>query len=153
MAVAGQLPRDPAVRPATRVPVLVVHGTADPLRPFGTGAAGSPARAAGQPTPSLSTPDSVAAFVAAAGGTLRHAGPVAADPGPGDGTSLATECWADDEGIVAVLLTVEGGGHTWPSALVPPPAGYGPVSRDLDASAEAVAFLAGGDLATGPPCP
>jgi hypothetical protein len=31
--------------------------------------------------------------------------------------------------------------HTWPSALTPPPDGYGTVSLDLDASAEAVAFV------------
>ena len=142
VAVAGQLPRDPMVRPAARVPLLVVHGTADPLRPYATGIpAPASSRQAGEPTPTLSTPDSVAAFVTAAGGVPTHDGPVASDADPGDGTRVETERWSDGDGTLAVLHRVVEGGHTWPSALTPPPDGYGTVSRDLDASAEAVAFL------------
>jgi polyhydroxybutyrate depolymerase len=142
VAVAGQLPRDPAVRPSGPVPLLLVYGTADPLRPYATGIPrpASPRRA-GQPTPTLSTPDSVAAFVAAGGGRPTHDGPVASDADPGDGTRLETERWSDAGATLAVLHRVVDGGHTWPSALTPPPDGYGAVSRDLDASAEAVAFV------------
>jgi polyhydroxybutyrate depolymerase len=141
VAVAGQVPRDPAVRPAARVPLLLVYGTADPVRPFATGIPEPAGRAPGEPTPTLPTADSVAAFVAGAGGAPTHEGPTASDPDPGDGTNLETERWSDGGGTIAVLRTVVGGGHTWPSARVAPRADYGPVSRDLDASAEAVAFV------------
>jgi polyhydroxybutyrate depolymerase len=139
VAVAGQLPRDPAVVPTQRVPVLVVYGTGDPVRPYDTGLAPEAERSPGGPTPSLPTVDSVRAFVAAAGGGAAHVA-AASDPVPDDGTSLATERWSDGEGTVAVLVSVVGAGHTWPSARTPQPGGFGPVSRDLDASAEAVRF-------------
>ena len=140
VAVAGQLPRDPAVAPTDRVPVLIVYGTGDPVRPYDTGVASEAERTAGGPTPSLPTVDSVLAFVAAAGGDAAHEA-AATDPVPDDDTSLATERWSDGDGTVAVLVSVVGGGHTWPSARTPPPGGFGSVSRDLDASAEAIRFV------------
>jgi poly(3-hydroxybutyrate) depolymerase len=121
--------------------VLLVYRTADPVRPFATGIPEPAGRAPGEPTPTLPTADSVAAFVAGAGGAPTHEGPTASDPDPGDGTRLETERWSDRGGTVAVLRTVVGGGHTWPSARVAPRADYGPVSRDVDASAETVAFV------------
>jgi polyhydroxybutyrate depolymerase len=142
VAVAGQLPRDPAVRPTGRVPLLAVYGTADPVRPYATGIADDPQRTEGAPTPTLPTSESVAAFVDAAGGAPAHEGPTPSDPAPDDETSLSTERWSDDDGTVAVLVSVVGGGHTWPSALTPPPGGFGPVSGDLDASEAAVRFVA-----------
>lgn len=143
VAVAGQLPRDPAVRPTGRVPLLAVYGDADPVRPFGSGIAEPAARAPGGPTPTLPTPDTVAAFAGAA----THAGPQPSDADPGDGTTVLTERWTDGDGTVAVLRTVVGGGHTWPSSPTPAPAGFGLVSRDVDASAEAVRFVTEGDVA------
>jgi hypothetical protein len=53
VSAAGQLPRDPAVAPTGRVPLLEVYGSADPLGPYGTGIPAPIARAPGDPTPPL----------------------------------------------------------------------------------------------------
>jgi hypothetical protein len=52
-----------------------------------------------------------------------------------------------------VLHTVVGGGHTWPSAVVPfaDGQGFGATSRDLDASAVAIDFVLDPDDPTGTP--
>lgn len=143
VAVAGQLPRDPALRPTTRVPLLLVYGTADPVRPYATGIPESSGREPGDPTPTLPATESVAAFVAAAGGSVDHQGPAESNPDPSDGTRLRTEHWTDSDGTVAVLVAVVDGGHTWPSSRTPPEGGpgFGSTSTDLDASAHAIAFV------------
>jgi polyhydroxybutyrate depolymerase len=142
VAVAGELPRDPAIRPTRPVPVLEVYGTGDPIRSYDAGIADDPGRAPGDPTPTLSAPDTVAAFVAVTP-RARREGPEAADPDPGDGTRVATERWIGDDGTVVVFRSTIDGGHTWPSAHAPSAGGdrYGPVSRDLDAGADAIAFV------------
>lgn len=142
VAVAGELPRDPAIRPTRPVPLLEVYGTGDPIRSYDAGIAGDPGRAPGDPTPTLSAPDTVAAFVAVTP-RARHEGPAASDPDPGDGTQVETERWIGDGGTVVVFRSVVDGGHTWPSAHAPSTGGdrYGPVSRDLDAGADAIAFV------------
>jgi poly(3-hydroxybutyrate) depolymerase len=65
------------------------------------------------------------------------------DGAPADGTRLRSERWTGADGTVVVLRSVVDGGHTWPSAnpSVPPREGFGPVSQDLDVSAEAIAFI------------
>jgi polyhydroxybutyrate depolymerase len=139
VSVAGQLPRDAAIRPAGRVPLLEVYGTADPIRPYDTGIPDAPDRQPDGPTPTLPTQETVAAFADGA----DHEGPTATDPDPDDGTSVQTERWTDGARTVAVLHTIVDGGHTWPSSHAPftGSEGFGAVSRDLDASAEAVAFV------------
>jgi polyhydroxybutyrate depolymerase len=139
VSVAGQLPRDPAIRPTGRVALLQIYGTADPVRPYDTGIVAAPVREPGSPTPTLSTPDTVAAFA----GRADHDGPTTTDPDPGDSTAVRTERWTDGQGTRAVLHTIVGGGHTWPSAHGDSPhsQSFGPVSADLDASAVAVAFI------------
>ena len=59
----------------------------------------------------------------------------------GDGTQVRTERWTDDDGTRVVLQTLVGGGHTWPSSRTAPPPEFGALLHDLDASAEAVAFV------------
>jgi polyhydroxybutyrate depolymerase len=149
VSVAGQLPRDPAVRPAVRIPLLEVYGTADPVRPYDTGIPEPADRQPGGPTPTLSTADTVAAFVAAGGGPGEPDDAREADPTPGDGTRLRTQRWVDGTTTVAVLQAVVGGGHTWPSAqaLFAGGEGFGVTSRDLDASAEAIEFVLDPDTA------
>jgi polyhydroxybutyrate depolymerase len=147
VSVAGQLPRDPAIRPTGRVPLLQIYGTADPVRPYDTGIPAPPVREPGSPTPTLSTTETVAAFV----GPADHEGPEATDPDPGDGTSVSTERWTDRQGTLAVRHTILGGGHTWPSAdaaFTGSPR-FGPVSTDVDASAAAVAFIVDPDSPEG----
>ena len=143
VSVAGQLPRDPAVRPTGRVPLLSLHGDADPIRPFATGMAEAPTRDQGHSTPTLSTPETMAAF---AGPEATQAAPERSDPDPGDGTQVLTERWSDEDGTRAVLQTLVGGGHTWPSARTALPDAFGILSHDLDASAEAVSFVTDGDI-------
>jgi polyhydroxybutyrate depolymerase len=147
VSVAGQLPRDTAIRPTGRVPLLQVYGTADPVRPHDTGIPAPPVREPGSPTPTLSTAETVAAFV----GPADHEGPDVTDRDPGDGTSVSTERWTDGQGTLAVLHTIVGGGHTWPSAHAAFAGGerFGPVSTDLDASAAAVAFIVDPDSPEG----
>jgi polyhydroxybutyrate depolymerase len=155
VSVAGQLPRDPEVRPTGRVPLLEVYGTADPIRPFDTGIAERPGRAPGDPTPTLATRDTVAAFVAVGLGASEREDPVEADLDPTDGTGVRTERWTDRDGTLAVLRSIVGGGHTWPSSRGQFVGGedFGITSREFDASAEAVAFILDPDdgvRATGP---
>ena len=142
VAVAGQLAQDPAVRPSGRVPLLAVHGTADPVTPFDNGLPEAPDRGPRDPTPTLSTPDTVAAFVSMASGAVTHRDPEEVDPDPDDETRVSTERWVDEEGTVAVLRAVVDGGHTWPSARGEfSGGGFGPISQDIDASADAIAFV------------
>jgi polyhydroxybutyrate depolymerase len=143
VAVAGQLPRDPTIRPTARVPLLLVYGTADPVRSYDTGIPESPEREPGDPTPTLPTAESVATFVAAAGESVDHEGQTESDPDPADSTRLRTERWTDGNGTVAVLVAVVDGGHTWPSSCTSPEGGpdFGLTSTDLDASADAIAFV------------
>jgi polyhydroxybutyrate depolymerase len=143
VSVAGQLPRDPAIRPSRPVPLLQVYGSADPVRSHDAGIPEDPDRQPGDPTPTLPTAETVAAFVDLMT-TASYDGPVETDPDPADGTRLRTERWlgADDaDDSVVVLHTVVDGGHTWPSAATEPRPDFGMVSRDLDASAEAIAFV------------
>ena len=149
VSVAGQLPRDVAIHPASRIPLLQIYGTADPIRPHETGVGTSPSRRPGDPTPTLSTADTISVFVDAAGSGAAADEPRESDPDPTDGTSLRTQRWADAQGTVAVLHLVIGGGHTWPSAHAPFTGGdtFGPGSGDLDASAAAVEFLIDPDAA------
>jgi polyhydroxybutyrate depolymerase len=143
VSVAGQLPRDPAVRPSGRVPLLEVYGTEDPLRPYDVGVRDTPGRGPADPTPTLPTRDTVAAFVASGLGTSEHELLADTDLEPTDGTSVRTERWTDRGGTIAILRSVVGGGHTWPSSRGQFSGGenFGVTSGEVDASAEAVAFV------------
>jgi polyhydroxybutyrate depolymerase len=141
VSVAGQLPRDPAVRPTAPVPLLEVYGTADPLRAYDTGIPDSPGRQPGRPTPTLPTPDTVAAFVAVTpGAAAAHEDPEETDPSPDDTTRLRTERWTGTDGTRIVLHAVVDGGHVWPSSEVVF-AGNGTVSSDLATTEVALAFV------------
>jgi polyhydroxybutyrate depolymerase len=143
VSVAGQLPRDPAVRPSGRVPLLEVYGTEDPLRPYDVGVGETAGRGPGDPTPTLPTRDTVAAFVAAGLGASEHEVLADADLDPTDGTTVRTERWTDSGGTLAVLRSILGGGHTWPSSRGQFTGGenFGVTSGEVDASAEAIAFV------------
>ena len=143
VSVAGQLPRDPLIRPSGRVPLLAVYGTADPVRPYETGISATPGRRPGDPTPTLPTPDTVAAFVAVGAAPTDHEVLEETDSDPADGTRVRTERWTDGDGTVAILRTIVDGGHTWPSSSGQFTGGvtFGAISREIDASAEAIAFL------------
>jgi polyhydroxybutyrate depolymerase len=143
VSVAGQLPRDPGVRPSGRVPLLEVYGTADPLRPYDVGVPEPPERAPGDPTPTLPTRGTIAAFVAVGLGSNQHEVLADTDLDSTDGTSVRTERWTDRAGTLAILRSIVGGGHTWPSSRGQFSGGenFGVTSGEVDASAEAVAFI------------
>jgi poly(3-hydroxybutyrate) depolymerase len=125
------------------VPLLEVYGTDDPLRPYDVGVRDTPGRGPADPTPTLPTRDTVAAFVTKGLGTGEHEVPVDTDLDPTDGTSVRTERWTDRSGTLAVLRSIVGGGHTWPSSRGQFTGGqsFGVTSNEVDASAEAVAFV------------
>ncbi|HKA84514.1 MAG TPA: alpha/beta fold hydrolase, partial [Acidimicrobiales bacterium] len=143
VSIAGQLPRDPAIRPSGRVPLLEVYGTADPVRPYDIGVQETPGRGPGDPTPTLPTRDTVAAFIAAGLDASGEDGQVVTDLDSTDGTRVSSERWTDRDGTLAVLQSIVGGGHTWPSSSGEFTGGenFGTTSREIDASAEAVAFV------------
>jgi hypothetical protein len=123
------------------VPLLEVYGTADAVNPFDTGVPETPGRGPRDPTPTLSTPGTLAAFVSTAVGAVDHEGPEETDPDPADGTRIRTERWVDENGTVAVLRAVVDG-QTWPSARGEfSGGGFGAISRDIDASVDAIAFV------------
>lgn len=121
---------------------MLVYGTGDPVRGYDTGIPGNPGRREGDPTPTLSTPDTVAAWVAAIPGAAdRHVGPEASDPVPGDGTTLRLDRWTGDDAEV-LLCSIVDGGHTWPGGPAHDP-DFGPVSSDLAVSDSALGFALG----------
>ena len=142
VSIAGQLPRDPLVRPTARTPLLQIYGSADPIRPIDAGIPDTATRAPGNPTPTLSTQESVEAFLSAAGPGPFQRDVAESDSVVDDGTTVRTESWRDALGVVAVYHLVIGGGHTWPSAGQPFTGGdrFGTTSRDLDATDATVRF-------------
>ncbi len=57
-----------------------------------------------------------------------------------DGTRVWTESYRNcNRGAEVVFYGIEGGGHTWPGALFPPP--FGLTSQDISTSAEIIAFF------------
>lgn len=57
----------------------------------------------------------------------------------GDSTcSTVTNC---GQGTAVTLCTVQGGGHTWPGGLIPPEAGLGNTTQDLDATEQMWLFF------------
>jgi polyhydroxybutyrate depolymerase len=121
----------PACHPARPLPVLEIHGTADPLVPY----AGGPLGADADRGDVLSVPETVDTWRALDGCAAPPT--VAPLPRPaGDGTtttvSAGEHCRA---GGAVVLYTVTGGGHTWPGGeQYLPAAVVGPTSRQFDAS-------------------
>jgi poly(3-hydroxybutyrate) depolymerase len=75
--------------------------------------------------------------------TSEHEVLTDADLDPTDGTSVRTERWTDRGGTLAVLRSILGGGDTWPSSRRQFSGGenFGVTSAEVDASAEAVAFV------------
>ncbi|MFE5257423.1 alpha/beta hydrolase family esterase [Streptomyces coelicoflavus] len=144
-SVSGQLPTgDAAVEPTGPVPVMVVYGADDPVRPL----AGLPSPPPDPEEPILATRsarDTAAAFAAAG-----DAGePVTREEKGYDRTvwRLGTGAPGGDrrpDGTVR-LLVVEDAGHTWPGSTVPPPEGFGPVSKALDATDTILDFFADPD--------
>ncbi|MFC8566038.1 alpha/beta hydrolase family esterase [Streptomyces sp. NPDC057245] len=141
VSVSGQLPAgDAAVRPTGPLPVMVVYGADDPVRPL-AGWPSPPPDPEEPILPSLSAQDTAAAF-AAAGDAGK---PVTREEKGYDRTvwSLKDAPAHSADAATVQLLVVHGAGHTWPGSTVPPPDGFGPVSKALDATDALLDFLTG----------
>jgi len=136
---AGLPERLVARRPAgLPPPLLLIHGTEDPVVPWTGGEVNSPNGGRVLPAPET------ARWWSRAGG---------ADPTPvsaelpdrhDDGTRVRTETFRARGAATAqvILVVVEGGGHGWPGGQVPPPAWVlGPATREFDAASCIWAFL------------
>ncbi|MEU6454717.1 PHB depolymerase family esterase [Streptomyces sp. NPDC047065] len=137
-SVSGQLAAgDGAVKPTGPVPVLVVYGADDPVRPL-AGLPSPPPNPEEPILPSLSARDTAEAFADAGG---------AGDPVTRERKGYDETVWrpkdgrgGPDSGTVR-LLVVHDAGHTWPGTTVAPPEGFGPVSKDLDATGTILDFF------------
>ena len=114
--VSGTLGTGVPCSPSRPVSVLEFHGTADPVVPF----AGGPMQGRGGASDILSAPAMAARWrnVDGCSGV-----PLEDDlPNAGDGTSVhrLTSVGCAD-GTAAVLIQIDGGGHTWPTGTSPCP--------------------------------
>ena len=131
-AVIASLPADLSCEPEHPIPILLMNGTEDPLVPFEGGQVHFFRRKLGEV---ISTPDTIAFWVAANGCDPTARTELLPDLDPRDGTRIQLDTYSGcDEGVSVVLFTVEGGGHTLPGGTQ-----YvlefviGRVSRDLHA--------------------
>lgn len=139
VSVAGQLPTGKAtVRPTGAVPVMIVYGGKDPVRPVTGLAHPGPAPKGQEPIMATRSARASAEAFAAAG---RAAPPKAPDEQSRKGYDRTV--WAPGPGTAPVeLLVVRDAGHTWPGTSVPPPKGFGPASKSLDTTDTVLGFLA-----------
>lgn len=109
------------------VPLLHIHGTADPMVPF----AGGPGDSSLTQTDFAPVGAVLQAFRAPFGPLVAQTMP--SDPAK-DGVSLETTVWSRDGKPRVVLIRVIGGGHEWPG-------GRRSKIADLDAGDAAIAFF------------
>lgn len=135
--------------PSQPVPILFIHGTADPLMPYAGGNIGGgfwPLRGV-----ALSAPASVA-FWAENNGCWPEPETVRLpDRAPTDGTRVARVSYPNcAEASQVVQFRVDGGGHTWPgsNAITPPRSGL--TSKDISATEEIWFFFRSAAAAAGP---
>ncbi len=116
-------------RPTRPVPVLHVHGTEDEYVPFGGGRGPKSISS----VPHRSVADTIAAWVSANGCRTEPAAVEDLPDRTGDGTKVTRTTYRGDAaGAEVVLVTVEGGGHTWPGR--PGSAALGRSTRDVSAN-------------------
>ena len=132
--VAGTMPAElkAACKPARSLPVLMIHGTEDPVVPWVGGAV-----AGFEEYGTVLSARETAAFWASAN-QCRGAAVVVPEPERDlrDGTRVQLESFAAcAAGAEATLVTVQGGGHTWPGGFQYLPERFiGKTSREIDAN-------------------
>lgn len=99
------------VRVAGPVPVLLIHGTADRMVPYG---GGQGSRSATR-TDFASVASVLAAFLAAQPGVLAQT-ERRLEMGAGDATAVRVTDWTAGGKARLRLITIEGGAHVWPGA-------------------------------------
>jgi polyhydroxybutyrate depolymerase len=140
-AVSASLPAavQPHCAPSADPAVMIVHGDADPLVPFGGGAD----RVDGAPV--LGVP-ATANYYAEQAGCPAHWSTRSFDLVPRDGTSIAV--WnaqpCRGEPVNVTVWQVLHGGHAWPGSRMLVPASWrvGRTSHEFSASREIMAFFA-----------
>jgi len=121
--VAGPMPttQDSDCAPSHRMPVLEIHGTADPFIPYGGGAGADSVEA----TQQLWRRDD------SCGPAVTTTLPQLAD----DGTSVTTQTSTCADNTKVELYSIAGGGHTWPDGpQYLPESVVGPVSHQFNAT-------------------
>ena len=142
--VAGGLPEplQATCKPARALPVLVIHGTEDPIVPWSGGAV-----AGFEDFGKVLSARETAKFWAA-NNRCGDGGVIAAEPDrdPKDGTRVKMEIFAScPVGAAVKLAAVEGGGHTWPGGYQYLPERFiGRTSQDVDANMLIWDFFKGG---------
>lgn len=142
--VAGTLPADIATtcRPTRPIAVLQIGGTADPIMPFEGGNVAD-FGGIGEGGTVLSVADT-AAFWARHNGCSAPGAALPMPPtAPGDPTRIVSTTYGGCVPAGSVkLLTVIGGGHTWPGGLQRPrPALTGRKSDQIDATGAIIDFF------------
>ena len=116
------------------VPVHIIQGTADPLVPYNGGPL-SPIASNSKVTV-MSAPNTASYFAKLDGCSTSATTESLPDKVPTDGSTAKRATYGGGRnGTEVVLITVVGGGHTWPGGLQYLPASVvGPVCQDFDAS-------------------
>jgi polyhydroxybutyrate depolymerase len=142
--VAGAMPADiaPLCRPMRAVSVLQISGSADPIVPFAGGAIAGGRGGGGEV---LSAPRTAELWASLDGCAAASPGVALPPIAPPDGTAVMRKIYAPcRQGRTVTLLTIEGGGHTWPGGPQYLPAIFiGRASDQLDASRAIVEFFLG----------
>ena len=132
--VAGGLPEplQATCKPTRPLPVLVIHGTEDPIVPWAGGAV-----AGFEDFGKVLSARETAKFWAA-NNRCGDGGVIATEPDrdPKDGTRVKMEVFAScPAGAAVKLAAIEGGGHTWPGGYQYLPERFiGKTSQDVDAN-------------------
>ncbi|MBZ0165617.1 MAG: esterase, partial [Candidatus Omnitrophica bacterium] len=131
-------------KPLSPVSLMLINGTEDPLVPYKGGHVrlGPRAKSRGE---ILSTEESIARFVEVNGCRGRPRVQDLPDVDRRDGTTVTkTRYDVCRDGTEVVLLTVHGGGHTWPGGVqYLPERRIGRVSRDINATQMIADFFLG----------
>jgi len=116
--------------PSRPVPVMEIHGTADPVIPYGGGVLGEP------------TADVISFW---SGFNNCSPNPVVTDMpniNTDDGSTTERQVFTNcDESIEVEHYKINNGGHTWPGTTHSYPFYYGWTNHDIDASAEIWRFF------------
>jgi len=127
-------------RPTDPVSVLIINGTDDPLVPYGGGQVMFLGRPRGEIIPTSQTVKRWVVHNRCDRDPLVSHMP---DKDPDDKSTCVAATYRDGrDGTEVVLITVEGGGHTWPGgSQYLPVSMIGRVCRDFDATALIWAFF------------
>jgi polyhydroxybutyrate depolymerase len=130
-SVSGLLPKHLSyLRPARPLPVMIIQGTEDPIVPSSGG------KLDGKHGEILSAVDTAAYWSARNNCAAPVGVQVLPDNDPEDGTLVFQVTYTCEKAEAeVVLLTIQGGGHSWPGAKVSLPSKkWGKTCMDIDAT-------------------